>query len=749
MLKEIQSVQKEIDKLNSDIIEYTNSIAESYQELFEQVAKNSENLLSRYSHFTNAYNNEIELAEAKGLVSSKKYYEALLRIEKANFDESKKLVQDLQNSLNNAIASGSIKRGSQAWYDMTERINEAKEAIDEAAISLQNYNNKIREIDWERFDTLNEKISDTVDEAEFLIELMSNGKLFNDDGSFSNLGISTVGLHVQNYDVYANQVKRYADEIKSINKLISDDPNNLKLIERRKQLLELQRDSILASQKEKDSIKDLVEDGIKEQISYMDDLIDKYLDALDSQKDLYDYQRKVNDQTSKIASLQKQLTAFSGDTSEEAKQKIQKIQVSLKEAQDNLRDTEYNKYVSDSKKMLNDLKNDFKDTLNARLDDVDALIADVSKTVDGNSQLIMKTLAEQSEAVGYTMTDNITDVWNNEKDVLSSTNSMISKIYDTLVMIWEYADTIARQDVQNVSNDNASKNASEIAAEKQSQQKTSKTSSASKKTTTSVKKPSSTYTGLFNDGSDTYYYVKGQKQTGWKNMNAGKRYFSTKTGKMLTGEQWIGGKTYYFDKSTGVMKTGTFTVGDITYETDKNGVLISKVKRNSKNLVGKNNINGVGTLRSSLKGFAIGSHRISKDQVGWTNERGQELLYRKSSGAIMTPLNSGDKVFTNEMADNLWAMSQSGGLESLVKNIIHGNGLSDGYESLRSGLASLGQTNVQQNFDNITFNLPNVTDYNSFIKQMQADKKFEQFIQSMTIGRINGKPKDMKRHINF
>ena len=326
---------------------------------------------------------------------------------------------------------------------------------------------------------------------------------------------------------------------------------------------------------------------------------------------------------------------------------------------------------------------------------------------------------------------------------------MISKIYDTLVMIWEYADTIARQDVQNVSNDNASKNASEIAAEKQSQQKTSKTSSASKKTTTSVKKPSSTYTGLFNDGSDTYYYVKGQKQTGWKNMNAGKRYFSTKTGKMLTGEQWIGGKTYYFDKSTGVMKTGTFTVGDITYETDKNGVLISKAKRNSKNLVGKNNINGVGTLRSSLKGFAIGSHRISKDQVGWTNERGQELLYRKSSGAIMTPLNSGDKVFTNEMADNLWAMSQSGGLESLVKNIIHGNGLSDGYESLRSGLASLGQTNVQQNFDNITFNLPNVTDYNSFIKQMQADKKFEQFIQSMTIGRINGKPKDMKRHINF
>ena len=735
MLKEIQNAQKEIDKLNSDIIEYTNSIAESYQKLFEQVAQNSENTLSLYSHFTNAYNNEIELAEAKGLAVSKKHYEALLKIEQSNLDESKKLAKDLQNSLNNAIASGAIKRGSQAWYDMTERINEAKEAVDQATISMQNYVNQIRQIDWGRFDDLQNKISGAIDEAEFLIDLMSDGKLFNENGSLSNLGLATAGLHMQNYDVYANQVKRYADEIAAVNKLIANDSNNLKLIDRRKELLELQRDAILSAQKEKESIKSLVEDGIKEQISYMDDLIDKYLDALDSQKDLYDYPKNVSDQTSKIASLQKQLTA--------------KIQVSLKDAQDNLRDTEYNKYVSDSKKMLNDLKNDFKDTMNERLDNVDALIEDVSKTVDNSSQLIMKTLTEQSDAVGYAVTENITDVWNNEKDVLSSTNQMISNIYDTLVKIWEYADASARQDVQNVSNDNTAKQESEKAAEEKSKQSPKTTSSTSKKTATSKKKPSSTYTGLFKDGNDTYYYVKGKKQTGWKNMKAGKRYFSAKTGKMLTGEQWIGGKTYYFDKSSGVMKIGTFTVGDITYETDKNGILIAKVKRNTKNLVGKNNINGIGTLSSSLKGFATGSHRISRDQVGWTNERGQELLYRKSSGAIMTPLNSGDKVFTNEMANNLWAMSQSGGLESLVKNIIHGNGFTDGYDSLRSGLASLGQTSVQQNFDNITFNLPNVTDYKSFIRQMQTDKNFEQFIQSMTIGRINGKPRDMKRHINF
>lgn len=251
MLKEIQNVQKEIDKLNSDIIEYTNNIAESYQSLFKQIAQDSENTLSIYSHFTNAYNNEIELAEAKGLATSKKHYEALLKIEKANLEESKKLAKDLQDSLNNALASGAITIGSQAWYEMTERINEAKEATDQAAISIQNYNNQMRDIDWDRFDTLQDKISDVIDESEFLIDLMANSDLYNEDGSLNDLGISTAGLYAMNYDAYTNQVKKYADEIANVNKLIANDPNNLTLINRRKELLELQRDAILSAQKKK------------------------------------------------------------------------------------------------------------------------------------------------------------------------------------------------------------------------------------------------------------------------------------------------------------------------------------------------------------------------------------------------------------------------------------------------------------------------------------------------------------------
>ena len=80
-------------------------------------------------------------------------------------------------------------------------------------------------------------------------------------------------------------------------------------------------------------------------------------------------------------------------------------------------------------------------------------------------------------------------------------------------------------------------------------------------------------------------------------------------------------------------------VDDVVYETDKNGVLTYKGGKNG-------GITGVAITK-----FAKGSSKISRDQIGWTNEQGQELLYRNKSGAILTPLSSGDKVFTNEMAN--------------------------------------------------------------------------------------------------
>ena len=600
MLSTIQSKQNEVDNLNSNIIENSRNIAEEYRNMFEQIGKRTNNLITVFDHFTTEYNTALDKATAKGYATSTKYYTGLMKFEQKKADKSRALANSLQKKLDEGIKTGSIKMYSQAWYDMTNEILKAREATNEATAELAKYAKEVQQVKWDRFDYLQDRLSEIRDESEFLIELMKDEDAFDDSGAITKYGMATVGLHTMNYDSYLNQVKRYSSELKSINAQLAKDPNDTILLDRRKELLETQREMILASQKEKQAIRDLVEDGINKEINSLGDLIDKYLDALDSQKDLYDYQKQVADKAEEIASLQKQLDAYSGDNSTEALARIQKITKDLKEAQEDLEETEYDRYISDSRKMLTDLKEEFEQRMNERLDNIDSLISEVSADVNANSKEIGKTLKEQASEVGYTISSSITSVWNGSKSILTATNASLTNIENSVKRLWAAADSIASTLIKNIGTD--------------------------------------------------------------------------------------------YDKTR-------------------------------------------------YKKYASGSKNITKDQLGWTNESGQELLYRSGSGAILTPLGNGDKVFSADMANNLWNLS---------KGIVNGT---DSYitpSTYRSMLNSIGFGNgVNQNFENITFNLPNVTDYDSLVRQMQSDNKFEKLIQAMTVGRLNGKSKSSKNHIIF
>ena len=66
--------------------------------------------------------------------------------------------------------------------------------------------------------------------------------------------------------------------------------------------------------------------------------------------------------------------------------------------------------------------------------------------------------------------------------------------------------------------------------------------------------------------------------------------------------------------------------------------------------------------------YKSGSHNISKKQLAWTQDGGSELIYRAVDGAILTPLNMGDKVFTHQMSENLWNLAQVPNLPSSKSN---------------------------------------------------------------------------------
>ena len=57
-------------------------------------------------------------------------------------------------------------------------------------------------------------------------------------------------------------------------------------------------------------------------------------------------------------------------------------------------------------------------------------------------------------------------------------------------------------------------------------------------------------------------------------------------------------------------------------------------------------------------GYKSGTSNATKG-YHWTQEDGEEIIYRTSDGAVLTPLNDGDMVFDNESSKRLWELSKN------------------------------------------------------------------------------------------
>lgn len=129
-------------------------------------------------------------------------------------------------------------------------------------------------------------------------------------------------------------------------------------------------------------------------------------------------------------------------------------------------------------------------------------------------------------------------------------------------------------------------------------------------------------------------------------------------------------------------------------------------------------------------GYEKGSKYIPYDQMAWTQENGNELIYRASDGAVLTHLGEGDMVFTNEMSKRLWEMAQG----NFVPNIA---------PIQTPDFSKIGNTQNPQNMSigdiNVNMNLPNVSNYNDLRNQLIKDGTFEKAMFTSINHALTGK----------
>lgn len=431
LIKDYQNWIEKANECNDAVQELHNTLADLVKQQFDSVADDYANKLENAAYSASSVKSKIDAMKEKGYLSSTTMYKSLMESEVAKIATLNQEYQDLTAALNEAMSSGEIEKYSDAWYEMSNKILDVKEELDKANISLIEYKNTIREIEWGYFDYTQERIAQLTKEADFLVDLMSGTKLYQDNGQLSDTGMATMGIYGLNYNTYMGQADQYAAEIKKINAEIAKDPNNTKLIERKEELLNLQRESISAAQQEKQAMIDLVQNGIDAQLASMKKLIDKYNEALDSAKSYNDYQKKIRDQTSELSALNKQLAAYSNDNSEETRAKVQKLQIELQKAQEDLAETEYQQYITDQKKLLDEIYTEYETVLNGRLDNIDALIEDMVSSINTKADDIKDTLYDIANKNGYTISDEMGTVWSSAAYTLNNTLSVYGSDFST------------------------------------------------------------------------------------------------------------------------------------------------------------------------------------------------------------------------------------------------------------------------------------------------------------------------------
>lgn len=684
------------------------TVADAYKEIFDNYSTKAQNTIDRAKDYQEAFQASIDFYEEAGYKASSKYYDALIKYEAKNQNRLVAKRAGLVKMLNKAVDSGTVKIASEAWYDMRHEIDQLTTSIIEADEALAKYKNELRQLDWDKFDDMQDGFSKLTDEADFLIDLMSEKDLFDDNGAITNEGIATKALHAQNYDVYMAQADQYAKAIAEINKSIANDPYNTKLLERREDLIESHRDAILAANDEKDALKDLAEDGFDALLDSLKDTIDEYEKALDSAKDLYDYQKNIDEQVKNISKLEKQLSAYSGDTSEESKKTVQQLKNDLKEAKDDLQDTQYDKYVSDTKELLDDLVDNFEEFINERLDDIDKLLSDAIESANKNAATVADTITSATEDVGATLSDSMKTIWseNSSKDVLANysdsfseecttLNGILNEIKGYVARLYSNGDSDAAGDVKDV--------------ESQTDEgKGTPKSNAGGGSTTTTKTPTD------DKKMDGIFYKK--KYTGNKKKLKPNKYFIHRL-KYKDYDWSMKARNEYFKKMGFEKKYGK------KYE----------------KIGGKYNKQLIAWMKK--RGYASGVQGVPRDEFAWTQENGPETIIRKSDGALLTQLKRGDSVLNRDATSNIWDMANN------PRNFI-ARAMNFGVNWPVAKVPGNTGGDIKNSID-MEIVLPNVSNYNDFMNSARSDPKFEKLVQAMTVDRLAGRNTKGKNSIKW
>ena len=620
-ISEYQDLYEKAISCSDTVAELEQSLNElSFNTRWENIKTELDSVVSVFDADIDLIQTKLDALEIRGLFANASYYTEMSALTQRKLDTLNSEAAQLKSIMS------AMPQNDEGYDTMLSELMDINKEIAELENNCIEFNNNIRDLDWEIFEYLEKSINRITDETEYLIGLLENENLFDEGGNFTEYADAALGLHSAAYEAYKRQAQDYSNEVRELQKQLVDGAGQ-EVLEHYNEIVDAHRDAVSAAESEKQAILDLIEDGYGAQLDALEKLIDKKKEQLDTEKNLYDYQKSIAEKTANVSSLEKQMLAYTDDDSEEAMSRIQQLKVELEEAKTDLAETEYEQYLQDTEDMLDKLSEDYENWINSRLDNEDALLSEIIGTVADKGDQINATLNEIAAKNDTFISDSIRGIFDADQPFAAVMNGIKDAVTGVGTAISDLQYSI------------------------------SGTTGADRKTSTSGKSPAPA-------SADNKNKTSIKTNGGGKNPSSLADAPSGRTGADASGSgswgSWFVKKNDAYSKNK--LNKDTSIVDRLKYfnidpEFSKRAAYY-KAMGGSGSYISSASQNVWMLNQMKAHGYKNGSHNAAGGWR-WTQENGGEFILRKSDGAMFTPLNKGDMVFSNESSKRLYEFAEN------------------------------------------------------------------------------------------
>lgn len=406
--------------------------------------------------------NEIDLLESQGKKAGAGYYQAQIN-QLQEFNDEGELVGGklylLQQQLTEAEAAlAQVPEGSDEWWTIANEINGIHNEIDDVTMSIQDLKDAMADTHWYMFDEAHDRASNLASDLENIRNILSNEKLFDDEGNFTEAGLGTLASYVQDLGVFEGALANAKAEMDLFGD--SYDPNKKYVDLQGNDLsIDSEQDWYDAAEKAEEkyddwnnkvietryNIKDLYEQQIDAVEEYTQTLVENYneyidtvKEALDSERDLYEFKKSTEQKSKNIASIERRIASLSGSTNAADVAERRKLQAELtdaksdmddhyyshaKEQQSQALDNEMTAYETAMNTYIEGLRTKLEESTTALYMSYEEMSTETKSFVDGVTQGVVLNAGNVKNvylATGETIDDCLMTPWANAADAIGT-----------------------------------------------------------------------------------------------------------------------------------------------------------------------------------------------------------------------------------------------------------------------------------------------------------------------------------------